>query len=456
MIEKSDDEEELVPPPPSQYVFNPPPRLSRRQPHHPKSGRKTSKLEDSDDGGDSDTGSYKHVPSDESEESDLEPVESIAQALLEETPAIASSDRHSKNKQAKMVRVSSARERKRAMETPKWNESVSTISEFDLSLVMTDDSIVPKEEEIDEDTQCSACDVAGARSKKASARDPMARLVYTRTGSVRLTDQNDDLHMVIQHGILELKAYIAFNHGYPEVIAKNTYGREILTNAVQYLKATPIEKRMRTDKGYLSALVGLIDTCASLFRRDIKDAACKNIVGYFQLGLNCSAILERLLPDHLYIFPQTFNAQGLPSPICKKPYQAEPIFTILFEIFFKNIKSIGSQVPQRFLDIAKNKAHRPEIPIPMLSIVCTAIYAALLGKKSKSNDDFKFTGNQFCDNYSYHVSVLEQIRATAPNKFHKMMSDIYEEVQCLRLDTSGTYSQDVSLTFLDIDGMDDE
>ncbi|KAG1882836.1 hypothetical protein F4604DRAFT_1921432 [Suillus subluteus] len=130
-------------------------------------------------------------------------------------------------------------------------------------------------------------------------------------------------------------AYIAFSHGYPEVIAKNTYAREILINAAQYLKTEPIEKRMRTDKEYLGALVGLIDAHASLFRRDIKEMAFKNIAGYFQLGPKSSAILERLLLDHLYIFPQTFDVQGLPSPVCRKPYQADPIFIILYEMFSK-------------------------------------------------------------------------------------------------------------------------
>jgi hypothetical protein len=42
-------------------------------------------------------------------------------------------------------------------------------------------------------------------------------------------------------------------------------------------------------------------------------------------------------------------------------------------MFFKNMKSVGSQFPQQFLDIAKNKARRPEIPISMLAIVCTAV-----------------------------------------------------------------------------------
>jgi hypothetical protein len=173
----------------------------------------------------------------------------------------------------------SAREKKRAMEvrnillicedsqdficqTPKWNESVSPISKFDSPLITADSSIadesdVPVKKEDTGDIRGSAHDTANAQSKEGY-RDPMARLVYTKTGSVRLTDQNVDLRRVIQHGILELKAYIAFSHGYPEVIAKNTYAREILIEAAQHLKVEPIEKRMRMDKEYLSALVGLV------------------------------------------------------------------------------------------------------------------------------------------------------------------------------------------------------
>ncbi|KAG1852716.1 hypothetical protein F4604DRAFT_1686560 [Suillus subluteus] len=391
---------------------------------------KTSKLlEDSESDGDGDSDASNMVSSGSKELDLLEPEESVAQALFEE------------------VKVTSAREKKCAMETPRWNESASTISEFNSSLILADspfadESDVPVKEENTEDIQGSARISANAQSKEGY-RDPMARLVYTKTG-------------VIQCGILELKAYIAFSHSYPEVIAKNTYAREILINAAQYLKTEPIEKHMRTDKEYLGALVGLIDARASLFCGDIKEMAFKNIAGYFQLSPKSSAILELLLPDHLYIFPQTFDAQGLPSPVRRKPYQADPIFIILYEMFFKNMKSVSSQFPQRFLDIAKNKAHHPEIPISMLAIVCTAICAALLARKNKSSEEFKFTGNQFCDNYNYHVSVLERLRETAPIKFHKMMSDIYQEVQSLCLDTPGGYAQDVSLTFLDIDGMDDE
>ncbi|KAG1837628.1 hypothetical protein DFJ58DRAFT_734230 [Suillus subalutaceus] len=114
--------------------------------------------------------------------------------------------------------------------------------------------------------------------------DPIARIVYSKTGSVRLTDQNIELHKVIQHGILEVKAYIAFEHGYSDLVLKNVYAQEILLKAAQYHSAVPIEKQMRIDNEYLSALTNLIDAHASLFRSDVKDVVSKSISGYFRLG----------------------------------------------------------------------------------------------------------------------------------------------------------------------------
>ncbi|KAG2359227.1 hypothetical protein BDR07DRAFT_1488512 [Suillus spraguei] len=270
--------------------------------------------------------------------------------------------------------------------------------------------------------------------------DPTAHLVYTKTGSVRLTDQNIELRKVIQCGILEVKAYIAFEHGYPDLITKNVYTRNILLKAAQYHAAAPIEKQMQTDDEYLLALTNLIDARASLFRSDIKEVTSKSIIGYFCLGgSDSNAIIDQLLASHSYIFPQAFD----------KPYQMQPVFLILHEVFFK-------QFSQRFCNIAKNKGGRPEIPIPMLAIVCTAICATLLAKRNKSSDDFKFTGNQFLDIYNHHVSLLGSIKKKVPIKFHKMMSDIYEEVNRFCHSISGAYDQDDSLSFLDLDGMDDE
>ncbi|KAG2365214.1 hypothetical protein BDR07DRAFT_1481596 [Suillus spraguei] len=404
----------------------------------------------------------------EESDSDSEPVESIAEALFGEVPAIANAQQGKPVKSTSgrprndpsqsptppppvwgsQFKSSSVKEKKYAAEVPMW-DSPMTRSSFGpqpLKRVSKSNkhSSVVEEDEEDED---SVFDIKPEPSMSESSHaDPMANLVYTKTGSVRLTDQNVDLCKVIQHGILEVKAYIAFKHGYPELVAKNSYVREILLQAAKHHKTVPIEKRMYVDDEYLSALANLIDAHASLFRTDIKDVAYKCAPGYFRLSHNCDAIIDRLLASHSHIFPQIFD----------KPYQGQPVVNTLYEVFFKNAKSIGSQFAQRFIDIAKNKASQPEVPIPMVAIVSIAIHATLIAKKNKAGDDFKFTGNQFCDIYTYHVALLEKIRRTAPVKFHKMMADIYEEVQCFHCDTIGVYDKDTDLALLDLDGMDDE
>ncbi|KAG1894664.1 uncharacterized protein F5891DRAFT_1194967 [Suillus fuscotomentosus] len=386
-------------------------------------------------------------------DSGSEPVESIAKALFGEVPTIVNTqaaDRQKKPAKSKsgrprktrntssrsptppppvwgsQYRPSSVKEKKYTAEIPMWDSPMTRSSFGPQPLKHSSKSNTPspiiqvKEDEED----LSILDIKPEPDVPPHV-DTMADLVYTKTGSVRLTDQNVELRKVVQHGILEVKAYIVFTHGYLKIVAKNSYAREILLQAVKHHETVPIEKRI------------------------------------LMLVLASSTLKSRTSPINI---PQatfdsavtTFDTEGLPSPKRQKPYQGQPIVDTLYETFFKNSKSVGLQFAQRFLDIAENKTGQPEIPIPMLAMVSTAIHAVLIAKKNKAGEDFKFTGNQFCDIYTYHVALLERIRRMAPVKFHKMMADIYEEVQHFCRDAIGVYGTDTDLAFLDLEGMDDE
>ncbi|KAG2359347.1 hypothetical protein BDR07DRAFT_1378767 [Suillus spraguei] len=334
----------------------------------------------------------------EESDSDSEPVESIAEALFGEVPAIANAQQGKPVKSTSgrprndpsqsptppppvwgsQFKSSSVKEKKYAAEVPMW-DSPMTRSSFGpqpLKRVSKSNkrSSVVEEDEEDED---SVFDIKPEPSMSSLRMLTPWLILFTQ----RLGDST-------RHP--EVKAYIAFKHGYPELVAKNSYAREILLQAAKHHKTVPIEKRMYVDDEYLSALANLI-----------------------------------------------FDAEGLPSPKRQKPYQGQPVVDTLYEF------------AQRFIDIAKNKASRPEVPIPMVAIVSTAIHATLIAKKNKA-------GNQFCDIYTYHVALLEKIRRTTPVKFHKMMADIYEEVQGFCRDTIGVYDKDTDLALLDLDGMDNE
>ncbi|KAG1849695.1 hypothetical protein DFJ58DRAFT_842622 [Suillus subalutaceus] len=423
---------------------------------------------ESDPASDEENDTIEDSDKSESEESEIEPAESIAKSLFGEVPTTITGSRQKTPHHRRLATVpptpkttSSSRSSKTPPQ-PIWGSQFKPFNShvgLDNDKSFSEESILVDDESDDhghtlnikpEPDSANESDPEPHSTESSLQADPIAHIVYLKTWNLELRN-------VIQRGILEVKGHIAFEHSCPDLVSKNIYAREILLKAAQYHSAVPIEKQMRIDNEYLSALTNLIDARASLFHSDIKDVASKSISGYFRLGgSDNDTILDRLLANHSYIFPQTFDAGGLPSLNRQKPYQTQPVFVVMYEVFFKHLKSVGVQFGQRFRDIANNKGGCPEIPIPMLAIVCTAIRAILLAKKNGSSDDFKFTGNQFLDIYNHHVLLLGSIQKKAPVKFHKMMSDIYDDVHCFRHSNTGGYDQDDSLSFLDLDGMEDE
>ncbi|KAG1869019.1 hypothetical protein DFJ58DRAFT_857350 [Suillus subalutaceus] len=139
-----------------------------------------------------------------------------------------------------------------------------------------------------------------------------------------------------------------------------------LTSATRSAKT--ITSLIRTEKGNIKLLDQNHETCLvephiPLLRRDLKMAACANIDGYFRLGQNIVKA-KKLMEQHAYVYALRFNSNDDASPIGKKPYQA---------------KSIGLKYAGRFGEIASNKGDCPEIPIPLLALVATAVMSFLLG-----------------------------------------------------------------------------
>jgi hypothetical protein len=60
-------------------------------------------------------------------------------------------------------------------------------------------------------------------------------------------------------------------------------------------------------------------------------------------------------------------------PIGKKPYQGELLIFLLHDGVFNGAKSIGVRFSARFVEIARNKCNCPEVPIPLLALVATAV-----------------------------------------------------------------------------------
>ncbi|KAG1857802.1 hypothetical protein F4604DRAFT_1931307 [Suillus subluteus] len=130
----------------------------------------------------------------------------------------------------------------------------------------------------------------------------------------------------------------------------------------------------------------------------------------------------------------------------------------IFSRIFNGSQSIGVRFAEHFANLTENNTKRPEVPIPLVALVATVVYAALVWKSVGSPAKFNFSGNQISETYFFHVKFLQNVKDTAPRNFHRMMADIYEAVQHLKYagGTEHTAEQNTALELLNLDGMDDD
>ncbi|KAG2748751.1 hypothetical protein P692DRAFT_20874737 [Suillus brevipes Sb2] len=427
------------------------------------------------------------------EESEGEEPEATALMLSDEMPSLVQS--RGNNRDLKQ----SARERKQAEETPMWRDVDNAVSESVEESTTRGDSLEPPSSDIE------------VVQKVASA----ASLVRTEKGNVKLLDQNLETRRVVRDAIIDAKGHIIFVNAYPELVDKNQVSLQSLLTVAENRGIKAIKKRLQTDAQYAALLGSLVEPRIPLLRRDLKVAACANIDSYFRLSNNIVKA-KKLMEQHAYVYALRFDVSSLcpfpPSPtsrsgffivfpylpsfantqervlyripisfllprpfyslpnfplqqsnddalpIGKKPYQGELLIFLLHDGVFDGAKSIGVRFSARFVEIARNKAKRPEVPIPLLALVATAIYAALFWKTLGSPGKFNFTGNQFSETYIFHVNFLEGLKKDAPGKFHCMMADIFEAVQALKQKGNDHLASEHrnALSLLDLDGMADD
>ncbi|KAG1817027.1 hypothetical protein DFJ58DRAFT_739641 [Suillus subalutaceus] len=315
----------------------------------------------------------------------------------------------------------SARDRKRANETPVWVDDSKNVEELKAA---SDDDDNPKSPNdnflVDNDNN---------DEHRGHFEEP--KLVRRAdAGKLKLMDQDSETRCVVQRAILEAKVHMTFVNGYPDITEKNQFTRDALLTAARTCGITPIYDRLKTNNSLMLECL--------LFRTELKDDACAQVTAYYHLGPDCVDTAKALLASHAYHYTQHFDEKNDPTPQAMKPYSADIIPYLMKGRYF-------------------NGSNGLRVTIPMVALTSTSVYAALLWKSSKSPSKFNFTGNQFSKVYAFHVNFLNEMEENVPSKFHKLMADIFEAIQklCSNGATAVASHKDV-MAFLDLDGMDND
>ncbi|KAG2085580.1 uncharacterized protein F5147DRAFT_781952 [Suillus discolor] len=392
----------------------------------------------------------------ESSATDGEDEDLAAMRLSDEVMSVVTNKQQVASKSRGTSKAELARDRKQAVETPTW-------ANLDVECAVSESIEDPLTGGDSSEFQLS--DNKGTAPTRKLTSDAKTRsiasLVKTESGKVKLLDQNLETRRVLQSAIVEVKCHLYFANGYPELVDKNQVTLQALIVVAEKRGAHSIKERLQSDEQYASQLGSLVDARVPILRRELKEDACAHADGYFRLGHTDTgkAAARRLLDKFAYIYALKFDINNEASPIGKKPYQGELLIFVIYWQLFHSSKSIAIKFAECFVEIANNKGQRPEVPIPLLALVATAVYAALLWKSQGSSSKFNFTGNLFSETYNYHVRFLEKLKKDAPAKFHCMMADIYEAAQKLRYSgaAAGGHAAELeAFELLDLDNMEED
>ncbi|KAG2355589.1 hypothetical protein BDR07DRAFT_1381422 [Suillus spraguei] len=184
----------------------------------------------------------------------------------------------------------------------------------------------------------------------------------------------------------------------------------------------------------LKALANLVEAQVPIFRGEMKEDAFSQIAAYFHCSpdSDCTSVAQPFLHTHSYHCVLQFNHKNMPTALLKKPYMGNIMVHLMKGRYFNGSQSVGVLFAEQFNEIVENKSKHPEVTIPMVALTSTAQSLFL------------------------HIKILEDLRMRAPEKFHKLMADIFEAIQKLSHNTIPTTSHVKALAFLNIDGMDSE
>ncbi|KAH9960702.1 hypothetical protein BC827DRAFT_1155738 [Russula dissimulans] len=196
-----------------------------------------------------------------------------------------------------------------------------------------------------------------------------------------------------------------------------------------------IHQWLQCDSKYLAQIMDLPRAQIAIFRGEIK--------GYFAALVRVDVLtmpspaaiaqyIDKQLSDYYYIYPKaSCSLNGL--MMRSRPYRNDCIIAGIHETFFTGgDKSFSKHFNIQFpVSWNQNGKMVCEVPVHMVALVATVLYAVLKEWQSGTWKSIDFSSLVNLDTYIGHTNTLERIEVTQESGFHVMMADIYAKASVL-------------------------
>ncbi|KAN0127628.1 hypothetical protein V8E53_014559 [Lactarius tabidus] len=219
-------------------------------------------------------------------------------------------------------------------------------------------------------------------------------LVYPKgVGKFMLTSQQTIIRAIVQDSIETLRAFLLFQHAFPDANLAFSFTREALRLAAEGHRpgGLIVQQRLQDDDEYAAKLISLGPGALVKFIREL----------YFAGGTTSFANQYRdLFPLH---------------------------------------RGDNGQLSR-------------EVPIPMVALVATALYATLREWRTGEHQVLEFSTTAYTDAYMGHVNTFKHILNNREHVFHVMMSDIYSQASVA---TGNNSPASAPIADIDLDALED-
>ncbi|KAF8259217.1 hypothetical protein EI94DRAFT_1813701 [Lactarius quietus] len=290
--------------------------------------------------------------------------------------------------------------------------------------------------------------------------DTLMKIFLYGSMKLMLTHQRPIIHVVVQDTIDQLRASLLVRNTFPDAVVAFAFTKDALHVAAERCDkpgATLLKSRLQDDDDYVAKLVSLPRARISLIRSEVKDR-CAAISASAILGigsaLEVAQVIGSQLSNYTYTFlrvPPNFGAGGLIK--CSLPYRNERIIAVIRELYFTGgTMSFASRFGHMFpVHFGNNGSPSREVPIPMVALVATALYATLYKWCTGEQQAHEFSTNAYMDVYAGHVNMFRHILKNQEQAFHVMMSNIYAQAST----TPSTLSAVSPIAELDLNTLDE-
>ncbi|KAH9075025.1 hypothetical protein EDB83DRAFT_2515878 [Lactarius deliciosus] len=253
---------------------------------------------------------------------------------------------------------------------------------------------------------------------------------------VMLTLQFLLVRAVLQDAFEYMRAYLMLTDAFPDTTDAISFARDSLITAAESHQsdAAIICERLQHDAEYLAHLLPVPRTRMSRIRAKVKErcgALCVPQIYTFGNATEIARRIQKQLINYNYTFPFAMIVGTLPEglPRRTRPYRNDRIISIIRDLYFTGgSSSLATRFEDQFpTHQGPDGDFNQEVPISMVALVATALYATLYEWHNGEQQVTEFSANTYLDVYLGHVNTLNHICANREGVYHLMMVDIFSQ-----------------------------